>query len=154
MNIIVTMTVNWSKRPPECIKMHHFKGENTKIFIPFPDPTPSAPPFPLQTTFLATGLIPVLTWARVRPYFITLLRNHVLLRHVAGLTDYSQREVNCCKRLMAHVTAAINTARQRRPSPGDLIDEFPLCYPSNPNSLVSFEHKHRDQMPLRAVHTL
>ena len=39
------------KRPPECIKMHHFKGENTKIFLGrgLSDPTPHrrrrAPPF-------------------------------------------------------------------------------------------------------------
>jgi len=44
------------KRAPECIKMHHFEGENAKIFLgrghsppqPSSDPTPStplAPPF-------------------------------------------------------------------------------------------------------------
>jgi len=47
--------------------MHHFKGENTEIFpAPSPDPTPvgafgaSIRSNPLQTTFLATGLLVVM----------------------------------------------------------------------------------------------
>ena len=49
---------SWSKRPPECIKMHHFKGENTKLYLgrgraPSPDPTPTGEgdtPFPDPTS--------------------------------------------------------------------------------------------------------
>ena len=32
MNIIVTITAG-VKCAPECIRMHHFEGENTKIFL-------------------------------------------------------------------------------------------------------------------------
>jgi len=40
-----TDSYSWSKRPLECIKMHHFKKRTYKNFSN-----------PLQTTFLATGL--------------------------------------------------------------------------------------------------
>ena len=46
MNIIMAVIgLVGLKRAPECIKMHHFEGENAKIFLergtaPFPDPTP------------------------------------------------------------------------------------------------------------------
>ena len=63
------------KRAPECIKMHHFEGENAKIFLPRPHPLGRGipPPTPVdafgasirvpsaldpQTTFLHTGLGP------------------------------------------------------------------------------------------------
>ena len=79
MNIIMAVIgLVGLKRAPECIKMHHFEGENAKIFLgrgwgtapsqtlpPLgrgipppqtqPPSTPSAPPSP-QTTFLDTGL--------------------------------------------------------------------------------------------------
>ena len=70
MNIIMAVIgLVGLKRAPECIKMHHFEGENAKFFlgrgsVP-PDPTPStplAPPFEClrhstpQTTFLHTDL--------------------------------------------------------------------------------------------------
>ena len=53
------------KCAPECIKMHHFEGENAKIFQTTPPSTPSVPPFEClrhstpQTTFLDTGLVDV-----------------------------------------------------------------------------------------------
>jgi len=43
MNIIMAIIgLVGLKRAPECIKMHHFEGENAKIFLtaPSPDPTP------------------------------------------------------------------------------------------------------------------
>jgi len=45
MNIIMAVIgLVGLKRAPECIKMHHFEGENAKIFLgrgtaPSPDPT-------------------------------------------------------------------------------------------------------------------
>ena len=77
MNIIMAIIFGL-KRAPECIKMHHFEGEQAKISLPpqtppplgypFPRPNPvgpSAPPFEysstrphrvIETTFLDTGL--------------------------------------------------------------------------------------------------
>jgi len=38
MNIIMAVIgLVGLKRAPECIKMHHFEGENTKIFLDPPD---------------------------------------------------------------------------------------------------------------------
>ena len=85
MNIIMAVIgLVGLKRAPECIKMHHFEGENAKFFLgrgsvppdptvtgegdtPSPDPipvdafgasirVPSALDPPPQTTFLDTGL--------------------------------------------------------------------------------------------------
>ena len=85
MNIIMAVIgLVGLKRAPECIKMHHFEGENAKItpstdcikmhhfegenakITPSTDPTPvdafgASIPVPLalnpQTTFLDTGLL-------------------------------------------------------------------------------------------------
>ena len=80
MNIIMAVIgLVGLKRAPECIKMHHFEGENAKIFLGSPQTppplgrgipppqipppsTPSAPPFeclrtrPPRPHFLDTGL--------------------------------------------------------------------------------------------------
>jgi len=64
MNIIMAVIgLVGLKRAPECIKMHHFEGENAKIFLrrghsPLPRPHPHwGGGLDPQTTFLDRGLI-------------------------------------------------------------------------------------------------
>ena len=62
MNIIMAVIgLVGLKRAPECVKMHHFEGENAKIFLarghsPLPRPHPHWGEGYPQTTFLDTGL--------------------------------------------------------------------------------------------------
>jgi len=61
MNIIMAVIgLVGLKRAPECIKMHHFEGENAKN-IPSPDPTP-VDAFDVVDAFGASALDP-------RPHF-------------------------------------------------------------------------------------